>query len=375
MENNEGKELGSSQSASNQVASQQPVVQDAQQTQEAVVQDSQDAQTEQQAQSVQAAQVQAQPQSLKTSALAIAGMVLGIVALVLVFIPVANFAAPILAIVGLILSIVGLQGVKKGKTSGKGIAIAGIVTCAVAAVITLLVIVACSSFLGSLTSNSKNQANASQFVGTWDVIEMTSDGKTYSEKDIETARKNGKDSFLVLEKDGKGILVLGGERGDGTWESASADSITFVFDANGQRASLRLKDGMLMASDMKFRKGSPRSSIPPAKSNSSSSSSSSASSKSSSASSSSSQIDPELKEFLDSYDAFADEYVEFMQEYKNSGYSTSMMNKYLDLTKRYSDFASKVTSWEKKAKSLSAADAAYFAEVSARVSKKLLEAM
>ncbi len=373
MENNEGKELGSSQSASNQVASQQPVVQDAQQPQEAVVQDSQDAQTEQQAQSVQAAQVQAQPQSLKTSALAIAGMVLGIVALVLVFIPVANFAAPILAIVGLILSIVGLQGVKKGKTSGKGIAIAGIVTCAVAAVITLLVIVACSSFLGSLTSNSKNQANASQFVGTWDVIEVTYNGKTYNEKDIESSQKNGKDSYFVFEKDGKAIMVVAGERGeDATWEVADANSMYYVAK-NGNKTLLTLKDNVLSTSGIKLRKGSTRSSIPVSKS--ASSASSSASSQSASTSSSSSQIDPELKEFLDSYDAFADEYVEFMQEYKNSGYSTSMMNKYLDLTKRYSDFASKVTSWEKKAKSLSAADAAYFAEVSARVSKKLLEAM
>lgn len=83
-------------------------------------------------------------------------------------------------------------------------------------------------------------------------------------------------------------------------------------------------------------------------------------------------VSVDLKEWLDSYEAFMDEYVEFMQRYKDSGNATSMMTDYLNYLQRYSDFISKTDALDTD--DMSAADYAYYLEVTTRVSKKLLEA-
>ena len=69
------------------------------------------------------------PQS--KSGMAIAGFVLGIIALLTSFLPIINNLSFFLAILGLIFGIVGMVGISKGKKSGKGLAIAAIVICVV----------------------------------------------------------------------------------------------------------------------------------------------------------------------------------------------------------------------------------------------------
>lgn len=71
-----------------------------------------------------------QPQG--TSAAAIAGLVLGIVALLGSIIPILNNIAFFIAIVGLVFAIIGLAGVLKGKRAGKGLAIAALIICVIA---------------------------------------------------------------------------------------------------------------------------------------------------------------------------------------------------------------------------------------------------
>lgn len=372
MENNEVNEHESTQVDNVAGAGQQPASQEDKQPQS-----EQQQQPAEQPVQQQAPQPTSQPHALPSSGLAIAGMVLGIVALVLVFVPVINIVSPVLAIVGLVLSIVGLQGIRNGKKSGKGMAIAGIVTCAIVAVIAILMTASCSAFLGSLTAGGAKQASSSSktaesnFVGTWDVVEFEIDNKKTSESEINTARKNGYDSFFVFDKGGSLIFVVGGQREDGTWQTVDASTVKITI--NGGSSQLTLKDDVLSTQGLKLRKGTPRSAsaIPPAN-NGKGSSSSSASSSSSSASSSS-EVSPDLKEFLDSYEAFADEYVSFMKEYVQSGSPTSMMQRYLSIMQRYGDFANKLEKYDES--KMSPADAAYFAEVSARISKKLLEAM
>lgn len=61
------------------------------------------------------------------SGLAIAGFVLGIIAIVTSLLPIINNLSFLLAILGLIFSIVGLVGVSRGKKRGKGIAIAALI--------------------------------------------------------------------------------------------------------------------------------------------------------------------------------------------------------------------------------------------------------
>ena len=84
-------------------------------------------------------------------------------------------------------------------------------------------------------------------------------------------------------------------------------------------------------------------------------------------------VSPDVREALDSYEAFIDEYIDFMQRYKDSGNTTAMLNDYLSYLQRYSDFVAKVDAM--KTDNMSNADLAYYLEVTARVSQKLLDAM
>lgn len=83
------------------------------------------------------------------------------------------------------------------------------------------------------------------------------------------------------------------------------------------------------------------------------------------------EVDPKFKETMDSYEAFFDEYVEFMKKYSESNDVMSMLTDYTNYLSKYADVMKKLNSIDKS--KLSAADAAYYTEVSARISKKLLE--
>lgn len=86
------------------------------------------------------------------------------------------------------------------------------------------------------------------------------------------------------------------------------------------------------------------------------------------ASSPASGIRPEVRELLDSYEAFMDEYVAFMESYDAS--DISMLSKYLEFMQKYTDFAEKVEALDDT--ELTDEEALYYAEVNMRVSQKLL---
>lgn len=72
-----------------------------------------------------------------TSAAAIVGMVLGILAIVTSWIPIVNNLSGILAMVGLVFSIVGVVGTVRGTKGGKGLAVAALVLNVLSLVIVL----------------------------------------------------------------------------------------------------------------------------------------------------------------------------------------------------------------------------------------------
>ena len=84
-------------------------------------------------------------------------------------------------------------------------------------------------------------------------------------------------------------------------------------------------------------------------------------------------VDPELKDFLDSYEAFVDEYVVFMQQYSKNPSDLSLLAKYADIMQKYSDFAVKVEKYDTK--TMSTEDAAYYIEVTSRCSQKMLKVL
>ena len=85
-------------------------------------------------------------------------------------------------------------------------------------------------------------------------------------------------------------------------------------------------------------------------------------------------IRPEVKEALDSYEAYMDEYIAFMERYKAADASdmAAMMGDYMDMLSRYSEFAEKIDALGES--ELTNAELAYYIEVTNRVSQKLLNA-
>ena len=83
-------------------------------------------------------------------------------------------------------------------------------------------------------------------------------------------------------------------------------------------------------------------------------------------------IRPEVKAFLDSYEACMNEYVDFMKKYMSAdaGSMIGMMGDYYSMLARYTEFADKLDALDED--ELTAAELAYYLEVTGRVSQKLL---
>ena len=82
-------------------------------------------------------------------------------------------------------------------------------------------------------------------------------------------------------------------------------------------------------------------------------------------------IDPEFKAAMDSYEEFMDEYVAFMKKYKANPSDLSLLTDYATYMSKYADFVADFEKWEDE--EMNAAETAYYIDVQARVSKKLLE--
>lgn len=76
-----------------------------------------------------------------------------------------------------------------------------------------------------------------------------------------------------------------------------------------------------------------------------------------------------IKEFLDSHESFINEYVDFLKKYNNSSDTTGMLSDYMDIMKRYAEFAEKANNLDKD--EMSPADAAYCLKVITRCANKL----
>lgn len=79
----------------------------------------------------------------------------------------------------------------------------------------------------------------------------------------------------------------------------------------------------------------------------------------------------DFKNAMDSYEKFMDEYVAFMKKYKANPTDLSILSNYSDYLKRYSEFVNDFEKWEND--DLNTDELAYYVDVQARVSKKLLE--
>lgn len=82
-------------------------------------------------------------------------------------------------------------------------------------------------------------------------------------------------------------------------------------------------------------------------------------------------IDPEFKAAMDSYEKFFDEYVAIIKKYKANPTYMSILTDYANYMGQYADMMQKFEKWENE--DLNTAEAAYYVDVQARITKKLLE--
>lgn len=80
---------------------------------------------------------------------------------------------------------------------------------------------------------------------------------------------------------------------------------------------------------------------------------------------------PDFKAAMDSYEAFMDEYCDFMVAYSANPSDLTLLAKYATYLEKYTKLAEDFDKWNSE--DMNAAEVAYYAEVQARVSKKLLE--
>ena len=88
---------------------------------------------------------------------------------------------------------------------------------------------------------------------------------------------------------------------------------------------------------------------------------------------SASGVRPEFKEIMDSYEAFFDEYIDFMEKYINADADdlVVLMDDYADYMAKYAETIKKMEAVENE--EMSTEEAIYYAEVTSRITKKLLE--
>ena len=369
------------------------------------------------------------PQS--TSGLAIAGLVLGILAILGAFVPLLNIGAIPFAVVGLLLAIVGFVGIRNGKHSGRGIAIAGIVLGVVALVVILGMYgcagaIASSSGSSSAASSSSSSAPASSAVSASKSVEMEAARTTDAPFSfllpkgwVEEKSENGRSYYYPSATDHATMMYAGGQSTSlaaGQSESECLD--VFVqdvlkslgdfklieesdyslsgFTAKRVKAQGTLESGSepmtlqmsvayvpgyaiaFMGASMNGMHDAEVAAVLDSleltydASSVDARSSESASEGSTSSKVDNGQVSPDLKEALDSYEAFMDDYIAFMERYNSSDDTASMLNDYLNYLQEYSNLMAKIEAID--ADSLSTADYAYYIEVTSRVSQKLISA-
>ena len=104
------------------------------------------------------------------SGFAIAALVLGIVAAATSFMPIINNASFFIALIGLILAIVAIARIRKGKNSGKGLAVAGLVLSIVAGLLVLGTQAFYSAVLNEAVDQSTQQLNKMTGDATDDIL-------------------------------------------------------------------------------------------------------------------------------------------------------------------------------------------------------------
>ena len=169
------------------------------------------------------------------SGMAIAGLVLGIVAIATSFLPVINIGSLFLALLGLVFAIVGIVGTGKKKLKkGRGMAVAGLVLCIVAIGVTL-----CTQFLfGKAVESAVDQIENSPTPAAESESESSGDeGSAEGTDDGESGVENGNSTMIVGQSEtldnGLTISVSVAEFGIAGEDGGMYSAVTVNYTNNG----------------------------------------------------------------------------------------------------------------------------------------------
>lgn len=87
-------------------------------------------------------------------------------------------------------------------------------------------------------------------------------------------------------------------------------------------------------------------------------------------------VDPDLKKFLESYEAYIDAYIDFMLKMNENPDDITIIAEYGDMMVKYAEFAEAIEEYDEKYdnEEMSDADMKYYLEVMTRIDKKLIDA-
>ena len=135
---------------------------------------------------------------LARSGMAVAGLVLGIIALLTSFLPIINNVAFLLALLGLVFSIVGLVGVIRGKKVGKGMTIAATVL----NVLSIVIVLATQAMFGAALGEASKSIDESA-VSAGNAYVSTDDSSADKEESADSP--SGTSSDVNAVEDGAGV--------------------------------------------------------------------------------------------------------------------------------------------------------------------------
>lgn len=177
-----------------------------------------------------------------TSGLAITGLVLGIIAVILSFIPIVNNVAAVIGVIGAIFAIIGIVKTgKKGKKKGRVMSIIATILCVLSVIITLSMQKSASDAFDKAEHDAGISTLSDQGDGNTKVqsveLQATATGKGTASWDAggssNTQDFNQKWSKKIDGKDAKGLLTLSAQP---DYENSSDDQkVSCTILVNGKQ--------------------------------------------------------------------------------------------------------------------------------------------
>lgn len=240
-------------------------------------------------------------------------------------------------------------------------------------IVKMLFIVGATVLLAACGKEAKKE---SEFCGTWNSVSAEAEGSEFTIEELEATGDNTLSDFQIIIKDGGKAYVY--SQGNGAlvdWKKTEKGIKIGVMDCSVNDGMISLENNGIK---INLKKTSDSQTIPNnLKTNEDEEDTGDEEDEieqdetEQETSDSSEGIRPEFKEAMDSYEKFFDEYVEFMKKYMDSDDVAGMMGDYADYLEKYTDTMEKMDALGEE--EMSKEEALYYAEVTARITKKLAD--